>query len=371
MSEKHLHIVSFDVPCPPDYGGVIDVFYRVKALSEVGVKVHLHCFEYGRSPSGKLDELCESVHYYRRSRSPKHAVSNFPFIVETRRNEELLQNLLKDNYPILFEGLHTTAFLNHKALDGRLKLVRAHNIEHDYYKLLAQSEKSPFKRLFFTSESGKLKRYESVLKSADYILSISEQDHEHFVKKYGHSILIPPFHANSAHQIGGKSEYAFYHGNLTVPENKKALEFLAKEVFPLTDVPLLIAGKGALKTLNELKPTTQNIQVFDSPNAETMLTLAQNASVHILPTFQSTGFKLKLLYSLFTAPVIIANEKMVAGTNLRSFCHIAESPKEMADLISKLHKAPLDSEGLKKRADYLQENFSNRENALKIKALLD
>ena len=47
-TEKHLHIVSFDVPWPANYGGVIDVFYKVKALSAKGIRIHLHAFEYGR-----------------------------------------------------------------------------------------------------------------------------------------------------------------------------------------------------------------------------------------------------------------------------------------------------------------------------------
>ena len=33
----HLHIVSFNVPWPADYGGVIDVNYRIKALWASGV----------------------------------------------------------------------------------------------------------------------------------------------------------------------------------------------------------------------------------------------------------------------------------------------------------------------------------------------
>ena len=31
-SDPELNIVSFDVPYPPDYGGVIDVFYKIKEL---------------------------------------------------------------------------------------------------------------------------------------------------------------------------------------------------------------------------------------------------------------------------------------------------------------------------------------------------
>jgi hypothetical protein len=45
---KHLHIISFNVPYPLIMAGVIDVFYRIKALHDAGVKIHLHCFQYGR-----------------------------------------------------------------------------------------------------------------------------------------------------------------------------------------------------------------------------------------------------------------------------------------------------------------------------------
>ncbi len=33
MPDKYLHIISFDIPYPPNYGGVIDVFYKLKALA--------------------------------------------------------------------------------------------------------------------------------------------------------------------------------------------------------------------------------------------------------------------------------------------------------------------------------------------------
>ena len=37
---------------------------------------------------------------------------NTPFIVKSRGNNELIQNLKKDKDPILFDGLHTTYILN-------------------------------------------------------------------------------------------------------------------------------------------------------------------------------------------------------------------------------------------------------------------
>ena len=35
---EYLHVVAFNVPYPPDYGGIIDVFYKLKALSEQGAQ---------------------------------------------------------------------------------------------------------------------------------------------------------------------------------------------------------------------------------------------------------------------------------------------------------------------------------------------
>lgn len=54
------------MPSPPSYGGVIDVHYKAKALSELGVKVHLHCFQYGRPKAKELERFCASVHYHPR-----------------------------------------------------------------------------------------------------------------------------------------------------------------------------------------------------------------------------------------------------------------------------------------------------------------
>jgi hypothetical protein len=69
MIDKHLHIVTHDVPWPADYGGVIDIFYTLKALHEQGVKIHLHCFTQDREPQKELEKYCSSIHYYHRKKN--------------------------------------------------------------------------------------------------------------------------------------------------------------------------------------------------------------------------------------------------------------------------------------------------------------
>ena len=144
------------MPFPANYGGVIDVFYKINSLHKIGVKVILHCFQYGREKSNELSEICEKVYYYERNKSLITHFSIKPYIVKSRALKSLYNNLSKDDYPILFEGIHTTAFVPH--FPKKRVFIRAHNVE-EYYKNLHKSEKKIVKRIFLDRVK-KIKIYE-------------------------------------------------------------------------------------------------------------------------------------------------------------------------------------------------------------------
>ena len=66
--DKHLHIVCHDVPWPVDHGGYADLFYKIIALYNSGIKIHLHCFTSGRGKAEELNKYCYSVNYYKRKK---------------------------------------------------------------------------------------------------------------------------------------------------------------------------------------------------------------------------------------------------------------------------------------------------------------
>ena len=69
---KTLQIISFDIPYPPKYGGVIDIYYKIIALKKQGIQIYLHTFLYdNNSQQEKLEKLCDKVFYYNRSKSFK------------------------------------------------------------------------------------------------------------------------------------------------------------------------------------------------------------------------------------------------------------------------------------------------------------
>ena len=136
--DKFINVVALNIPYPANYGGVIDIYYKLKALHDCGVRIILHCFEYERPEAPELLDICEEVHYYKRHTGLRTNLTLLPYNVYSRKDPRLLAALLTNDYPILFEGLHSCYYLGDKRLRHRLKIFRECNIEHDYYRALVK-----------------------------------------------------------------------------------------------------------------------------------------------------------------------------------------------------------------------------------------
>jgi glycosyltransferase involved in cell wall biosynthesis len=365
--DKNIHVISFDVPYPPDYGGVIDVYFKIKALHALGVKIHLHCFEYGRKGADVLKSICASIHYYPRRTAKSQLFNTYPYIILSRDSEELKINLLKDNYPVLMEGLHSTRLLGDAAFAKRKMIVRTHNVEHVYYENLAKVEGNIFKRYYFYNEAGKLLKYEPALKQASAIAAISPNDTKYFSSHYRHVHYIPAFHPHEEVTCRtGKGEFAFYHGNLAVGENNEAALYLVNKVFEGTDVQLVIAGSKPSDELKKAIRGRQHITLYDDLSHEQIQDTIADAHCNILPTFQATGIKLKLLSALFAGRFCIVNKPMVENTGLESLCIMANSPEAMKEKIKSVFEKDFTERERKKREEILLRDFSNEQNARKL-----
>jgi hypothetical protein len=371
--QSHLHIISFDIPYPANYGGAIDVFHKIRCLNQQGIKVILHCFEYGdRKHSPELEKICETVYYYKRNTSFINHLSLLPYNVKSRIHPDLKQNLLKDNFPILFEVLHTCYLLNDPDLKNRKKLFRHSNIEHDYFLELAKGEKSFVKKMYLQIEAFKLKRFEKQIAHADCILSVSETDLAYFKKNYPNtsSIYLPSFHQFDKLQCKpGKGNYILYHGNLSISENYNAALWLIDHVFSKITHPVIIAGLNAPDHLIESIKKYAHITLKQNCTELEMNILIEEAQIHCLYTQQATGLKLKLVNVLFSGRFVIANANMLVGTKLTEACTIANTPKEYIDSINQLFSKEFSIEEIEKRK-LLVSSMSNQEKTKKLIELI-
>lgn len=369
MKAPTVHIVCFDVPYPVSHGGFFDLFYKIKMLAETGVSVILHCFEYGKGQQPELNKYCTEVFYYKRKTGLKGLSFRLPYSVSSRKNEELIRNLSKDNYPVLLEGTHCTYMLFKKLFPDRTVVYRLHNIEHLYYRGLAAAETSLFKKLFFRRESKLLERYEKkVAPVASAVLTVSENDAT-FFRKYcpeAATHYLPvflPFGKIESRE--GKGDFLLYHGNLSVAENQKAVEWLLKNL-PDTPLPLFIAGRNPSADLQRLIKKHRNTKLIANPPDDEMQRLIREAHIHLIFSFNSTGVKLKLLHALFQGRHCIANKAAAGNEASRECCRIADNPEVWQNAIEELTQKAFTAEEITRREKILLPHFDNRANAQQL-----
>ncbi len=365
-----IHLITFDIPFPADYGGVIDVFYKLRALHELGFRVTLHCFQYAnRKHSVEIEHLSEKIFYYKRPISLQYFFSKMPFIIATRSCKSLLDNLLADESPILFEGLHTTFWINHPSLAHRKKVLRMHNIESQYYAHLAKLEHNFLKKVFFWTESWKLKKYEQKIShQADILfLAISEKDF-FSLKNFGasHVKTLAPFHPfTKVESIVGKGNYVLFHGNLSISDNEQSAILLIEQVFSKNNIPFVIAGKSPTTKLKQIALLYHNIKVIENPNDLEMTELIREAQVNLLWSMQSEGIKLKLFYALFQGRFVLSNENIVLNTGLEKLAFVENDLAKLMSILSNIFLQNFDNEQLINRKNTLEVNIFKQKIFLK------
>jgi Glycosyl transferases group 1 len=371
LPDQALHIVSFNVPYPPNYRGVIDIFSQLKAYHALGIKVHLHCFSNGREESPELAALCSSVSYYPHKSFYQALYSGLPYIVGVRQSDELLKRLVEDDYPVLFEGLHTCLYLNHEALAHKKKFVRVHGVDWDYFRTLGAAASNYFRKLYLEYEARKLKNFELGLEKANRIIAINRSDYNYFKEQFQSVSYVPAFHANE--QVSSKTgsgSYVLYHGNLEAVENNQSAMFLLTRVFNNTDIPLVIAGKKPNDTLKKIIAKMPSVKLVENPSNEALTHLIEDAHINILPTFQTTGIRLKLINAMFKGRFVIANENMVSDSHLGMLCAVEDEPEKMLERIKELMQIPFTESLIQHRKEILMKFYSNEFNAKEMARII-
>ena len=362
-SEKSLNIISLDIPYPPDYGGAVDIWHKLIALKKMGIKINLHCFYYNRFLSKEMEKLSFKTYYYQRDMNYLNLLSRRPFIIKSRSSSELIKNLLHNDAPILFEGLHTCHEIENPQLSQRIKIIRMHNIEYQYYNGLSKLTNIVLKKIYYRSESRKLYNFEKLINYADLICAISDNDYRHYENIHSNVMKLPVFHGHNMYHSESRGEYALFHGNFNVIENEFSALYLINNIFKELDYPLIIAGKNPGRKIKRLVKLNYNVYLKDNIKGEKLNDLIANASIHILPAFQSSGLKLKLIHVLGSSGHIITNSKMITDNNLSEFCNIAESPEEMKKMIIEKAEKSLKENEIIKRQKMLEKYYLNERNA--------
>ncbi|MEA3444450.1 MAG: hypothetical protein U9R19_06945 [Bacteroidota bacterium] len=123
---------------------------------------------------------------------------------------------------------------------------------------------------------------------------------------------------------------------------------------------MVVAGKEPSLEIKKKIAKKENWELIENPGDIEMQRLIQQAHICFIPTFQSTGLKLKLLSSLFSGRFVITNSQMVNNTGLEQLCIIGNSAEELNSLIRQTMKKDFTQNEIEKRESVINENFSNK-----------
>ena len=370
--EKHLHIISPKVPYPPESTQAADIFYKIKALNMLGVKIHLHCPDDHPKSIPELEKYVTYIYTYNSSYGILNKHKTFFNDSPPVNYKQLIKNLTNDQHPILFEGVQKIFLLKSKKIREHYTIVRPHFDEVNSFYPAKKLKKELFKRLYNRAFKNYKKNPERLLTYANTITCISPSDYEHYKKTFRNVRLIPAFHPYvKPNSMPGKGRYILYYGNLTIPDNIKVAEFLLDQVFPYINVPVLIAGKAPTTSIKNKAAKYKHILLKANPSNTLMQDLVANAQITVIPTFVNTGIKIRLLEVLFRGRHCIVNSRMVKNTGLEGLCTIKNYPAGIIKAITLLFKVPFNTTiKAKRRRIILKHYYSPLKNAEKIADIL-
>ena len=237
--------------------------------------------------------------------------------------QKLIAILQKKSFDVIqLEMIHLAPYIPIIKKYSNAKIVcRAHNVEHEIWKRVADITKNPFKKYYLRWLTGKLRRFEvENLANYDALLPITERDGRIFrLLGYRGPMLPTPVGMDSQRflmpliSMNGHLSLGFI-GSLDWTPNIEGLKWFLENVWgqfleDKSQFKLHIAGRNAPDWL--LKLNVDNVKVHGEI-ADAHRFTAQHP-VMIVPLFSGSGIRVKILESMMLGRVVITTKIGMEG----------------------------------------------------------
>ncbi|HEV2178159.1 MAG TPA: glycosyltransferase family 4 protein [Terriglobia bacterium] len=356
--------IAVDVPYPPNSGGNVCIYSRIRELARRGHRIRLFAFARPDEIAGRtfepLREICEDVQVYPK-RSAKRALlgyptSSVPMRVLTRPAEALsaaVGEMVRENWAEViqietsvlarclpdpgFEGkapafldffslmheeaeriaAHLPAFSSRRAL-FRLEAKRARAFEHGALR------QDKFYRYQFVSDA-ELDRVGALfphLRQKLVHVPIAV-DLEAFAAPEGPSVV-----RCDGHRAASEKNILFC-GSFENPANEDAARWFARDILPLVrrevpEVRFVIVGRNARKTVGDLR--SAQVEIFS--DVEDVRPHLYCADVCVMPLRGGGGVRVKLLEAVAAERTIVTTRLGMEGVCLVPYEHLLVADRE-------------------------------------------
>jgi glycosyltransferase involved in cell wall biosynthesis len=344
-------IVAPDFPFPPNHGGRVDIWNRIKLLNGLGFQVDL----VASVKDVPREEDAQEVRRYvgslivvkRKMGFIKH-LSFEPFSVRSRRG---LQNIpLSGSYSaVILETEHIAAILRNPDLQVEKRILQVHDHEARYYRELSASSRELWRKAFYRLEGIKFRFYSArAMGQCDLFWFASDLERQGYCAKNpalaSKTFFVPPHVARSTmkrHKLN--SYHVFFVGKLGFAPNARGVEWYIDQVHAtLADVrgyELIVAGNTEGEYPHSLRRSISrhpNICLHENPSE--LQPYYETASVFINPVFHGTGVKVKTINAIQAGLPVVSTSTGIQGTGLLHGKHVlvADNPQEFAGSVRRL-----------------------------------
>ena len=370
---KRVLVVSPDVPYPPNHGGRVDVWGRIRCLRNLGFRTDLVATAKDRPDEAAVRNIEEHVERFiwcRREVRMLQMLSPLPLQIVSRRGLSKIR--LTGRYDLaLLESECVWPILDNPTLAADHVLLRSHNDEEVYFRELAASAEPGIRKAYFLVESAKFRRLQRTIAerirdfafiSADELASFSRAHPE------SNSFWLPPSSGERNGKYPRISRTALCLGSLFMPNNREGVRWYIENVHPrLSDVPdyeLLVAGNsrgGSLDWLAGPARRHPNIRVLDTP--DDLNPVYRRASVFVCPMLHGAGVKLKTIEAIQNGLPVVSTSVGNQGTGLVTEKHVlvADDPADFAARARELLLNPVRRREMVLAAqDWIAENYDQQ-----------
>lgn len=322
----------------------------LRAISSVH-EVHLVAVAWSpleRAESAALEEMCESVRIV--SGNPKAAAMRAGLAVASRRS---LQQAYV-NFPAIRRTIHEVAETVRPDLayfnvirsaqfveeaGPCVRVLDMDEIRSDYYVQMKEMGATVGARILGRLEAQRMRRAEAAAARAfDLILVSGPTD----VGRIAKSVLVRSPHVLGSSSAGpgrrnvredrASARYAVFVGRLGYAANRRAIEWLVRNVLPLVPsnrrIALKIVGESPPRSIQKLK--SRMIEVV--PNVQDVTPYYDHALVSVIPVKMATGVQMKLVESLSRGVPTICTPTVaaLAGVTPGLHCLVADDERQWA-----------------------------------------
>ncbi|MBE9166550.1 glycosyltransferase [Pleurocapsales cyanobacterium LEGE 06147] len=364
-------LIAHVLPYPPLDGGRIDIWRRLKAFSQYGIKIQLISWIHHplkEEELAKIQKYTQDIHFIKFKKTPGFLVRriidlwSYPLEVTSRisRGKEL-SNLLAQvsnfNPDLIFlDGIHGGEIATYLSKNLNVPMVtRSHNIEHVYQQRLLESAigwRKFRKKLSLTN----LESYEKkLLKNSIRFYDISVDDLKYWQEQgFTNGRYLPPliesFEKNSTEKFSNQINSNFIYdvvflGNLNAENNVAGLIWFLTQVVPLVrsklpSVKILIAGLNPINKIKQLCNETEGVELKINPASSAVV--YSSGRVLVNPISAGSGVSIKSIEMLASGRPIVSRSQGLSGLpdEIKQYFKVADEAQSFAEEIVRCLSTP-------------------------------